>query len=56
MIEKYEDINNFLYRLKKKISFLFNVFVWDRILNLFRELMIGLFGDLILYDWLRGFF
>lgn len=44
MIEKYEDVNNFLYRLKKKISFLFNFFVWDRILNLFWELMIGLFG------------
>lgn len=57
MIEKYEDTNNSLHRSKKKktTSSPFNAFVRDRILNLPREPMIGLPGDLTLHDWSRGF-
>lgn len=51
MIEKYEDTNNSLHRSKKTKQ----AFVWDRILNLPREPMIGLPGDLTLHDWSRGF-
>lgn len=40
---------------KKKTSSPFNAFVRDRILNLPREQMIGLPGDLTLHDWSRGF-
>lgn len=55
MVEKYEDTNNSLHRSKKKTSSPFNAFVRDRILNLPREQMIGLPGDLTLHDWSRGF-
>lgn len=40
---------------EKKTSSPFNAFVRDRILNLPREPMIGLPGDLTLHDWSRGF-
>lgn len=40
---------------RKKTSSPFNAFVRDRILNLPREQMIGLPGDLTLHDWSRGF-
>lgn len=55
MVEKYEDTNNSLHRSKKKTSPPLNPFVRDRILNLPREQMIGLPGDLTLHDWSRGF-